>query len=106
MNDRRRASVGAATIGALLVLAPLRQAAANDFTDTCNTSGTGMFQPKDCECLDGKITASGDRGALITYFKTMAALAKGEQKEITSEVSTQIEKANSLLPKYTGECVK
>lgn len=106
MKTYLRLSFAAAAI-ATLTLVPLCPAAANDFTDSCNAMGNGMFQPKDCACLDGKATASDDRTVLITYFKTMGAISKGQQADMTGDVVTQMQKASGeLLPKYVAECVK
>ena len=107
MKNPMRAFVGAVGVTALMALAPLQQAAANDFTDACNGMGNGMFQPKDCTCFDGKVTDSGDRTTLITYFKTMGAISKGQQADMTGDAATAMQKASTdLLPKYVAECTK
>jgi len=94
-------------VAALLALTPLQHAAANDFTDACNGVGNGMFQPKDCTCFDGKVTDSGDRATLMSYFKTMGAISKGQQADMTGDAATAMQKASSeLLPKYVAECTK
>lgn len=106
MKTYPRLPFAAAAI-AMLALAPLCPAAANDFTDSCNAMGNGMFQPKDCACLDSKATASDDRSTLITYFKTMGAISKGQQADMTGNVATQMQKASGdLLPKYVAQCAK
>ena len=95
-----RQSAAAAAIATLFLLAPLRLAVAGDLADACTAGSNGMFQPKDCECFDSKVTASDERATLITYFKTMAAISKGQQANMTSDVTSE------LLPKYTAECAK
>jgi hypothetical protein len=107
MKICRRQSAAAAAIAVLFLLAPFRLAVAGDLADACTAGSNGMFQPKDCECFDSKATASDDRAALITYFKTMAAMSKGQQASMTSDVTAQMQKASSeLLPQYTAECAK
>jgi hypothetical protein len=107
MKNPMRALVGVAGFIALMALASLQQAAASDLTDACNGVGNGMFQPKDCTCFDGKVTDSGERATLMTYFKTMGTISKGQQADMTGDVAAQMQKASSeLLPKYVAECTK
>jgi len=107
MKNRLNALAGVMGVAALLALTPLQHAAANDFTDACNGVGNGMFQPKDCTCFDGKVTDSGDRATLMSYFKTMGAISKGQQADMTGDAATAMQKASSeLLPKYVAECTK
>jgi hypothetical protein len=107
MRNRMRAFVRVASVAALLASASFQHAAASDFSDACNAMGNGMFQPKDCECFDSKVTASDDRATLLTYFKTMAAISKGQQANMTSDVTAAMQKASSeLLPKYVAQCTQ
>ncbi|HML11227.1 MAG TPA: hypothetical protein VK432_10220 [Stellaceae bacterium] len=102
-----RAFAGMAGVTAVLALASLQQAAASDFSDACNAMGNGMFQPKDCTCLDGKVTDGADRTTLMTYFKTMAAISKGQAADMTGDVPAQLQKASTeLLPKYVAQCTQ
>jgi hypothetical protein len=89
----------------LFAAAPTRTALANDFTDSCVAGGGGMFEAKDCACLDGKVTIAGDRQDLIAYFKLNAAAMKGSAPT-SDAASAQMQKGTELVGKYIGECTK
>ena len=95
----------AAAISLLVGVGPVRVAAANDFTDSCAAGGGGMFEAKDCGCLDGKVTAAADRTALIDYFKLNAAVMKGSAPT-SNDASAKMQKGTELIGKYLGECMK
>jgi hypothetical protein len=81
-----------------------RVAVANDFTDACTAGGGGLFEAKDCGCLDSKATDKGDRESLIAYFKINATVLKGGTPPSGSDDA--MSKGTTLLTKYLGECVK
>jgi hypothetical protein len=105
MKNRVGAVVGAAAIAALLSLAPSGSASANEFTDSC-VAGAGLLDDAGCKCLDGKVTDSGDRGALIAYFKMNADILKGSTPPSTAAASAAMSKGTDLLGKYSPECLK
>ena len=96
---------GAAAIVALSTLVPVHGALANDFTDSC-TAGAGLLDDAGCKCLDGKVTDSGDRSALIAYFKMNADILKGGTPPSTAAASATLQKGTDLLGKYSPDCLK
>jgi hypothetical protein len=105
MKDRIGGLLGAAAIVAVFALAPVNAASANAFTDNC-TAGSGLFDDAGCKCLDGKVTDSGDRGALIAYFKMNADILKGSTPPSTAAASATMSKGTDLLGKYSPDCLK
>lgn len=95
----------AAAVALLVGITPMRAAAASDFADACAAGGGGMFEAKDCTCLDGKVTAAADRTALIDYFKLNAAAMKGNAPT-SNDASAKMQKGTELVGKYLGECMK
>lgn len=94
----------AAAVALMLGVGSARVAVANEFTDSCVAGGGGLFEAKDCTCLDGKATDKGDRDSLIAYFKVNAAVMKGGTPPSGSDDA--MSKGTTLLTKYLGECVK
>ena len=84
--------------------AAVRPASANEFTDACVAGGGGLFEAKDCACMDGKISAAGDRTDLTAYFKINADVAKGNAPPSGSDAT--LSKGTELLNKYLGQCMK
>ena len=93
----------AAAIALLFSVGSPRIAAANDFTDACIAGGGGLFEAKDCACMDGKAKESADRTVLIAYFKINADIAKGGTPPSDSG---PLMKGTEALNKYLGQCMK
>jgi hypothetical protein len=104
MRDR----VGVASaiaVAALLALVPAGKASANDFTDAC-VAGSGLFDDAGCKCLDSKVTDSGDKSALLAYFKMQADILKGGTPPATAAASATLQKGTDLMSKYSADCLK
>jgi hypothetical protein len=93
-----------AAVALMLGAGSARVAMANDFTDACAAGGGGMFEAKDCGCLDSKATDKGDRTSLIAYFKINATVLKGGAPPSGSDDA--MSKGTAALTKYLGECMK
>ena len=92
--------------GALLLAgAAAGPAAANEFTDAC-VAGSGLFDDAGCKCLDSKITDSGDKSALLAYFKLQADMLKGGTPPATATASATLQKGTDLMGKYSADCLK
>ena len=100
-----RTLIGAAAVAALFALTPVQRAAASDFTDSC-VAGSGLFDDAGCKCLDGKVADSGDKGALLAYFKMQADIMKGGTPPATAAASATLQKGTDLMGKYSAECMK
>jgi hypothetical protein len=105
MNGSRvRLLAPVAVVALVLGVGSARVAVANEFTDSCVAGGGGLFEIKDCSCLDGKATDKGDRTSLIAYFKVNATVIKGGTPPSGSDDA--MSKGTTLLSKYLGECMK
>ena len=65
-----RISVPAVALAVLLGLTVARTAAASAFTDSCVAGGGGMFEAKDCACMESKAGAD-DQPRLTASSKPM-----------------------------------
>jgi hypothetical protein len=90
--------------GLLLAAAPIRMAAANEFTDACVAGSGGVFEAEACTCLDGKVTIASDRSDLIAYFKLNAAALKGSAPT-SDDAAAKVSKGDELVTKYVGDCM-
>lgn len=97
-NDARIA-MPAVALAVLLSLTVARTAAASAFTDSCIAGGGGMFEAKDCSCMESKAGAD-DQTTLTAFFKANAPGSKPD------EALPQMQKGMELLNKYLGQCMK
>jgi hypothetical protein len=104
IGSAARLLASVAAVALMLGVGSARVAVANDFTDACVAGGGGLFEAKDCSCLDGKATAKPDRESLIAYFKVNAAVLKGGTPPSGSDDA--MSKGTTLLSKYLGDCMK
>jgi hypothetical protein len=102
MPHSMRAVFAIGAVAVLFAVSPVCPAAANDFTDSC-TAGSGLLDDAGCKCLDGKVTDSGDKSALLAYFKMQADIMKGKSVDPTSTVMS---KGTDLMGKYSAACMK
>jgi len=105
MKNPMRVVVGAAAVAALFSVTPIDRASANDFTDAC-AAGSGLLDDAGCKCLDGKVADSGDKSALLAYFKMQADIMKGGTPPATAAASATLQKGTDLMGKYSAECMK
>jgi hypothetical protein len=105
MTNSVRAVFGGVALAALFAVAPVRPAAASDFTDAC-VKGSGLFDDAGCKCLEGKVTDSGDKTSLTAYFKIQADAMNGKTPSSSDATSAAMMKGTELVSKYSGECMK
>ncbi len=93
---------------ALLVLvAALGQAAsAASFIDSCAAGTGGLFEAKDCPCLDAKIADEGDKKTLMAYFDLNAEMARTGKAPTSPDASDAATKGVQLIGKYLPQCMK
>ena len=89
----------AVEIALLIAAAPIGMASATEFTDACVEGGVGLFEAKDCACMDGRVSP-GDRSDLVAAFKALGGEMKGREFAMNSA------KAMELINKYFNECAK
>jgi|SRR5580658_5690710 hypothetical protein len=105
MQIKMRTAALAVAMGVAVVIAPGAPVRANEFTDAC-IAGSGLFDDAGCKCLDGKVTDSGDKSALLAYFKVNADILKGTTPPATAAASAAMSKGTELLGKFSAECLK
>ena len=94
----------AAAIASLIVMTPIREISASEFTDKCAAAGQGMFNEQDCSCMDGKDAAPDERRDLIAFFDANIAEVKGGPKP--DETSPQLKRGFEVLNKLLDQCMK
>src|SRR5258708_38495341 len=94
----------AAAIASLLVMMPIREISATEFTDKCAAAGQGMFNEQECSCMDGKATAPDERQDLVAFFDANIAETKGGPKP--DETSPQLKRCFEVLNKLLDQCMK
>lgn len=78
-------------------------AAAAEFAETCVEGGGGMFEKKECSCLDDKVS-DDERDALLVMFKAnLKAIDKGKSLD---DSSPEFQNAMAVLNKYMDKCSK
>jgi hypothetical protein len=105
MKAGMRTAMGAAAMSALFALSPIHYAFATDFTESC-AAGSGLLDDAGCKCLDGKVADSGDKSALLAYFKLQADVLKGKSISTSDATSAAMSKGTELMGKYSAECLK
>jgi hypothetical protein len=78
-------------------------AAAAEFAETCVEGGGGMFEKKECSCLDDKVS-DDERDALLVMFKAnLKAIDKGKTPD---DSTPEFQNAMAVLNKYMDRCSK
>jgi hypothetical protein len=95
---RREMRLAAFAVGLAFAALP---AAAAEFAAICVEGGGGMFEKKECSCLDDKIE-DDERDDLLVLFKAnLKATAKSEKLD---DSSPEFQKAMAVLNKYMDQC--
>jgi hypothetical protein len=96
---RREMRLAALAVGLAFAL----PAAAAEFTETCVEGGGGMFEKKECACLDDSLE-DDERDDLLVMFKAnLKATEKGKKLD---DSAPEFQKAMAVLNKYMDKCSK
>ena len=97
---RREMRLAALVFGLALASRPVIAA---DFTERCVEGGGGMFEKKECSCLDDNVE-DDDREALMVMFKAnLKATGSGKQLD---DSTPEFQRAMTVLNKYMEKCSK
>jgi hypothetical protein len=102
----RRAFALPALAMMILGAAFAQSASAASFADSCAAGTGGMFEAKDCPCLDAKIADAGDKQTLMAYFDLNAEMARTGNAPSSPEASDAATKGVQLIGKYLPQCMK
>jgi hypothetical protein len=100
-------AAGFATLAlALLGAASSHAAAAASFADSCAAGTGGIFEVKDCSCLDTNITDQDDKKSMMAYFEINAEMARTHQAPTAGDAADKMTKGVQLIAKYLPQCMK